>query len=438
MDIKRILYYAILVTILFALWQAWQKDYPTTQAVVTPATATANPNLPPVTVQTQAAAQSSSPTTTNVTPTTNVTSTTAAAKTSSHTIVTVDTDVVRAQIDTQGGNVIRLDLLKYPQSLDGNQQPVRLLNDDPSQIYVAQSGLISQVGPDTEQDQAVYTPEATQYLLTPDQKSLDVKLSWQGKDGIKVTKIFTFIPGQYQIGVRYQITNHSSQPWAGQFYAQLRQLPPPNNTSFFGLHTYQGGSIATTGSPDKVSWSDMEKHNLDRSMLGGWIAMQQRYFLGTWISQPSQTNRYYSRDEKTVNPAGELAHIFALGFVGPVVNVPAGQTGNVSATLYAGPAIADTLKTLAPHLDQTIDYGWLWPISIVIFSVMKHIHQWIGNWGWSIVLVTLLIKLLFFKLSATSYRSMAKMRKLTPQMQAIKERYGDDKQKVGQAMMEVV
>lgn len=433
MEQKRILLYVLLIAILFALWEAWQKDYPSTPPVTTTTEAAANSSLPPAAAQSQAAVTKSSnlPTAPATTP---------APTPAKHQIVTVDTDVLRVGIDTLGGSLVNLSLPKYPESLDDTDKPVVLLSNNPSSLYLAESGLISSQGPDAEQGQAVLTPEQTQYRLTPGQQTLEVKLTWQNNRGIKVSKIFTFERGKYTVFVTYKIENQSQQPWSGQFYSQLRQLPPPSNHSFLGLHTYQGGAISSSDTPyKKISFSDMEKNNLDKSIQGGWLAFQQRYFLGAWISDPSQTNRYYTRVEPITDPAGSGTKVntYKLGFVGAPLNVPAGGEGTTGATLYAGPEIADSLAKLAPNLDATIDYGWLSYISIVIFKIMKAIHQWIGNWGWAIVLVTLLIKLVFYWPSAVSYRSMAKMRKLTPQMQAIRERFGDDRQKVGQATMEL-
>jgi YidC/Oxa1 family membrane protein insertase len=244
-----------------------------------------------------------------------------------------------------------------------------------------------------------------------------------------VNKIFTFERGKYTATVRYQINNRSAAPWTGQFYAQIRQQPITTSAGFFGLHTYAGAAVSSEASPyEKINFAQMEKQNFDKTIQGGWLAMQQRYFLSAWIPESTQQNHYYTR----FDPATKT---YTLGYVGPVTTVAAGAVGVAGATLYAGPEVTDILSHTAPHLELTVDYGWLWPISVAIFAVMKYIHGLLGNWGWSIVLVTLLIKLLFYKLSATSYRSMAKMRKLTPQLQAIKERFGEDKQKLSQAMM---
>ncbi|HVV69916.1 MAG TPA: membrane protein insertase YidC [Gammaproteobacteria bacterium] len=428
MEHRRIILYIALMAILFALWQAWQKDYPPTSAVVTtPAGAPGSVNVPPVSASQQAAANNPAPTPAAVPTGTTIPTNQSLA---GHPLIHVNTDVFHATIDTQGGNVVQINLPKYPESLDTPNKPVQILNNDPNVLFVAQTGLIGPNGPDTQTGQAIYTPQQTEYELAPNQNELNVSMTWQSPEGVKVTKTFTFKRGKYDVHVNYQIDNQSPQPWVGQLYAQLRQKPPTSSSGLLGLHTYNGAALSTTAEPyEKISYSKLGKENLDRTSVGGWLAMQQRYFLTSWIPSQSDTNHFYSRTDAD----GTLA----LGFVGKQLNVPPGKNTTAGAILYAGPELADDLKALAPHLDLTIDYGWLWPISVAILWVMKHIHAWIGNWGWSIVIVTLLIKLLFYKLSETSYRSMAKMRKLTPKIQAIKDRYGDDKQKMSQATMEL-
>jgi YidC/Oxa1 family membrane protein insertase len=429
MEHRRIILYIALMAILFALWQAWQKDYPPASAIVTtPASAPGSANVPPVSASGQAA-NAPVPTTGTV-PAPGTIPANQPTATPTHQLIHVNTDVFRAAIDPQGGNVVQLSLPKYPESVDTPNKPVQILNDDPNTLFVAQTGLIGPTGPDTQTGQATYTSQQTEYQLAPGQNALDVNLTWQNADGVKVTKTFTFQRGKYDIRVNYQVDNQSKQPWSGQLYGQLRQKPPTASSGLLGIHTYNGGAISTTAEPyEKISYSKIGKENLDRSSAGGWLAIQQRYFLTSLIPSQSETNHFYSR--------ADADGVDSLGFVGKQLNVQPSQNGTAGATLYAGPEQADNLKVLAPHLDLTIDYGWLWPISVAIFWVMKHIHAWIGNWGWSIVLVTLLIKLLFYKLSETSYRSMAKMRKLTPKIQAIKDRFGDDKQKLSQATMEL-
>lgn len=414
MEQIRIALYVALIAVVFLLWQAWEKDYPPVTPTQPAAIPTAT-SVPPSTVQAAATAA------TAAVPTSHTPN-------SSTQLVTVETDVLHVAIDPVGGTIVRLALPRYPATPQTPDIPVRLLSDNPDDLYVAQSGLISTQGPDTQEGQATLTPQHLSYQLAPGQNSLDVTLSWQDKNGLQINKIFTFQRGAYTIAVRYEIANHSQEAWSGQFYAQLRHRPQPTG-GLFSFHTYQGTSLSSAANPyEKFSFDKLGKDNIDRSVTGGWLAMQQHYFLGAWVPAQDQTNHYYSR-------AGNS--IYTLGMVGPVLNVAPGATATTTATLYGGPEVADYLKPVAPHLELTIDYGWLWPISVGIFWVMKHIHSVLGNWGWAIVLVTVLIKLLFYKLSETSYRSMAKMRKLTPKLQAIKDRYGDDRQKLSQATMEL-
>jgi YidC/Oxa1 family membrane protein insertase len=417
MDIRRIVLYAALAFVVLSLWNAWEREYPPVSATTVAASSDTSTNVPPAAITSAQAA-------TAATAKVNVPS--APSKGS---LVNVHTDVLDVVIDTQGGNIVQVSLPKYPESQQQPYVPVQLLNNDPNHLYIAQSGLIGANGPDTEQGQVPYKAEKTNYSLDTS-NDLIVNLTWQNAQGLQVVKSFTFKRGQYDVGVNYHLINKSAQPWSGQFYSQLQQKPGEISSSIFSLHTYTGGALSSAQEPyEKISFAKMDKNNIDRSIQGGWLAMQQRYFLSTWLPNQQQTNHYYSRVDAN--------KVYTLGLVGPLLNVPAGGEVNTGATFYAGPEIADTLKTLAPHLDLTIDYGWLWPISLAIFWIMKHIFNVVGNWGWAIVLVTLLIKLAFYKLSETSYRSMAKMRNLAPRMQALKERYGDDKQKLSQSTMEL-
>lgn len=421
MEHRRFILYALLAIIAFFLWQAWQKDYPAAPAATQatpPASAVANPNLPPAFAQ-QPAKTANIPTNTAATP-----------ASTSQPVVRVTTDVLDVGIDLQGGNLIDLRLPKYPESVDTPHTPVTLLNNNPNSLYIAQSGLISALGPDTQNGQATFTAERMSYQLSPEQNTLAVNLTWRNDQGITVTKTYTFTRGQYTIHIDYHITNQSTQPWTGQMYVQLKQKPQAATGGLFSLHTYSGAALSSPSEHyEKISFGKLDKENIDRSVQGGWLAMQQRYFLSAFIPPQNQINHYYSRVDAD--------KVYALGYVNPEVNIPPGGKATVSTTLYSGPQITSHLKSLAPYLDLTIDYGLLSPISEGIFWVMKHLYSLIGNWGWAIVLVTLIIKLLFYKLSETSYRSMAKMRKLAPRLQAIKDRYGDDKQKLSQATMEL-
>lgn len=413
MDFRRLLLYIALVFVVFTLWTNWQKDK--------------NASTP---ISTQPAN-----TTTN-TPSFTTSSTTATAQSAQQTpmpadrIVTVKTNVLDVKIDTLGGNIIEVDLPAYPASEKTPHVPVTLLTDDPSKLYVAQSGITGTEGPDTTSSQVQYTTTEKNYVLPDNQNEMDVNLTYRSKQGVLFTKTFKFKKDQYDIHVNYNIQNNSSKPWSGNFYAQFQQRKPEMPSGLFHLSTYTGPAISSAEKLyEKINYSKLEKADLDRNIRGGWVALQQRYFLSSWIPNQQETNHYYS----SVDPN----QIYTLGFIGPTFTIPAKNQHTTSATIYAGPEIEGFLKPLAPGLNLTIDYGWLWWISIIIFWVMQHIYKIVGNWGWAIVIVTLLIKILFFKLSEYSYRSMAKMRMLQPKLEELKKRYGDDRAKLSQATMEL-
>lgn len=343
-------------------------------------------------------------------------------------IVSVHTDVLDLKIDTKGGNIVSAGLPAYPKSLEEQNVPVQILNDDPSQEYIAQSGLMGELGPDTRNGQVVYQTSQREFKMTDGQESLNVDLTWR-QGGVVVTKQFIFKRGQYSFGVNYNISNGSAKNWQGYFYAQIRQKHTASS-SMLGMNTYQGPAISSAQHPyEKIKYKQMDKQNLDRSIKGGWVAMQQRYFVSAWVPDQQQLNHYFTQ----VN--GD--QLYTIGFVGPQLDVPAGDQRTIGATFYVGPEIEKNLAALAPNLGSTIDYGWAWWASEPIFWLLSKIYNIVGNWGWAIVLVTILIKLAFYKLSETSYRSMAKMKAMSPRLTQLKERFGDDKAKLQQATMEL-
>ena len=342
-------------------------------------------------------------------------------------LVHVKTDVLDVIIDRKGGNIVGAKLLKYLEEYEGSE-PVQILDDSPDNIYVAQSGLLGKFGPDTQEGQAVFKAPRQDYVMSEGQNDLSVDLSWK-KNGVNITKIFRFNRGKYDFAVDYAIDNQSSKEWKGNFYAQIRRHKEGKKGKF-GLNTYQGPAISSPAKPyEKIRYKKMDKQDLSRSIEGGWVASQQRYFVTAWVPNQKQTNHYFSR--------ADGKGVYTLGFVGPELKVAPGTKATEGGKFYVGPELEENLKPLAPHLELTIDYGWLWMVSSAIFWVMSKIYSVIGNWGWSIILVTLLIKLAFYKLSATSYRSMAKMRDLQPRLELLKQRYGKDKQKMSKATMEL-
>lgn len=416
LDLLRFSLYVLLVFILFSFYQEWVKEHPSTSTIVeNKATVpTTNSYIPEVKETHKAIA-----------------ATTTETKVSSSPIIHVTTDVLQVDIDTQGGNIVQIKLPGYPESLT-SKTPYTLLNNNLTTRYIAQSGLLSESGPDTSKAQALYKADQTQYVLTSGQKELNVKLHWQNNEGLEINKIFTFRANDYEVGVTYQIENHSNKPWEGNFYQQLLRtnVNPESTSGLSNFTTYFGAAIS---SPEKkftkVSFKDMTQQNLNQTITGGWSAMIQHYFVSAWVPDKNSAYQYFSR----VTPDG----LYTIGSIGPKITVAQGQKVDTSAKFYSGPAIADQLKKVAPGLDLTIDYGWFWFISVIIFWMMEKIYYVVGNWGWSIVLVTLIIKLLFYNLSAKSYRSMRDMKRIQPKINELKERFGDDKAKFTQATVEL-
>ncbi len=423
MDLQRTILLGGLVIVGYLLWQAWQQDYAPPVVALTPTQ-----------TQSQEVANSSVPNALEV-------PTASAPQEISKDIVTetsgsqnnwieVETDVLKVWIDLKGGDLAQADLRAYKQTLDENSPDIRLLSSDAKNLYIAQSGLSSEQGPDIPSvGQAQYQSDKKSYQLQPGEDTLTVNLTWKNDQGVSVTKQYLFKRGQYLFDIEYELNNHSKDAWNGQFYGQFKRKQG-EDAGLLGLATYQGAAISSSDKRyEKVTYKDMTKSDLDRSIEGGWLAMLQHYFVSSFIPNPSQTYRYISW-----HPEADVARIALMG---PVLTAQPGDSLKTGASFYLGPKIAENLKAAAPHLDLTLDYGWFWPISVALFWVMKQFFDIFSNWGVAIILVTLLVKIAFYKLSASSYRSMAHMRVLQPKVMALRERFGSDKQKMSQAMIEL-
>ncbi|MDR3478195.1 MAG: membrane protein insertase YidC [Gammaproteobacteria bacterium] len=428
MNYIRYALYGILVFVGMQMYQIWDKEHPkaavTTQTVVAPTAASASNNYIPEVANTNTTASNA-----NAATTPDVKSAPIAA--SAH-IIHVQTDVLDVDIDAQGGNITQVKLVKYPEQLHSSS-PFVLLNNQDATRYLAQSGLLSTEGPDTSKGQALYTVDQNQtdFVLAQNQNQLQVKLNWQDANGVKVTKTFNFQRDDYEIGVDYQVQNQSKQAWEGNVYLQLmRKDTPPSKQGLINLTTYFGAAISSPAKTfQKITFKDMIDKPVNQTIVGGWAAMVQHYFVSAWIPDKTATSQYFSH----VTTDG----LYTIGALGPKITAAPGTTVDTHAKFYAGPAIAKRLEHAAPGLQLTIDFGIFWIIAVTIFWMMAAIHSVVGNWGWSIVLVTLVIKLMFYHLSAKSYRSMSVLKKLQPRINTLKERYGDDKQKFTQATLEL-
>ena len=342
-------------------------------------------------------------------------------------VVKVLTDVVAAEIDLAGGNLHRLELLDYPVSVERPDLPFGLLGDTEPDIFVAQSGLLSAT--DAPNHRAAFRSAKREHALG-DADELAVRLEWDGSGPLAVTKVYTFRRDSYLVDVSYEIRNDGDTPWAGRLYGQFLRAEVPPEGGLFRTYTYTGGVISGPEKPyEKIEFSDMAKQPLERDTVGGWVAMIQHYFAGAWVPDQAATNRFYSLEPDGVR--------YVIGLMTPGVRVPAGESAVLRLGLYAGPKIQARMEAAAPNLQRAVDYGWLWLIAQPLFWLLDWIHGIVGNWGWSIIILTLLVKLAFFHLSAASYKSMARMRKVQPRITALRDRYGSDKTQMNQKMMEL-
>ncbi|BDM25561.1 membrane protein insertase YidC [Pseudomonas sp. NPDC089428] len=347
-------------------------------------------------------------------------------------LIRVKTDVLDLAIDPVGGDIVQLNLPQYPRRQDHPDIPFQLFDNGGERVYLAQSGLTGVNGPDARSSgRPLYAAEQKSYQLADGQQQLVVDLKFSD-NGVNYIKRFSFKRGEYDLTVSYLIDNQSGQAWSGNMFAQLKRdaSSDPSSSTATGTATYLGAAMWTASEPyKKVSMKDIDKGSLKENVSGGWVAWLQHYFVTAWIPAKSDNNVVQTRKDSQGN--------YIIGYTGPALSVPAGGKVETSAMLYAGPKIQSKLKELSPGLELTVDYGFLWFIAQPIFWLLQHIHSLLGNWGWSIIVLTMLIKGLFFPLSAASYRSMARMRAVAPKLAALKERFGDDRQKMSQAMMEL-
>lgn len=408
----RPLLYAVLVTTAMMLWQAWQVEHAPKPLAETKALPSQVDNQQVSQIEQGAH-----------TPSPSVHHTAAAVEAvPQDRLVHVRTDKLSIEIDRKGGYIVGAKLLDYADKL-GSKQSISILNSG-EQPYVAQGGVTGDGG-------LIFRSQHAQYAMNPSDNQLTVMLSGQDAAGVTYRKTYQFSRGSYVIKLATHVTNHSLKPWVGNSYDQLSHHKiQAASGGMFAFRTFNGASYYQADKPyTKLPYADMDKADLDKSVEGGWVSVQQRYFISAWVADKTQQNHYFSR----VLPNST----YVIGVLGPQLRLLPNEQSVANSTLYVGPEITDYLKPLAPGLALTIDYGWFWMVSQAIFWVMTHIHALLGNWGLAIILVTFLIKLVFYKLSETSYRSMAKMRLLQPKMEQIKQRHGSDREKLGQATMEL-
>lgn len=348
-------------------------------------------------------------------------------------IVQIYTDVLQLAIDLEGGDIVELDLPKYPAQIDKPEIPYVMLEQNSTRTYIAQSGLIGADGIDKE-GRPAYSTASSIHKLQDGDDELVVELVWQNEAGIKVTKRFSLQRGDYLVKVDYLVENDSDSRWQANLFGQLKRdsSPAPSASASGGMGLAPFLGAATTQPDDhftKFTFDDMKEDPFKANLPAGWIAMIQHYFLSAWIPNSDQSHTYSTRVTKS--------GFNIAGFTSPPLVLDPGQMGETGAAFYAGPKDQYRLKEISPYLELSVDYGWLWWIAQPLFWLLTKIHSLVGNWGVAIILLTVTIKAAFFKLSATSYKSMANMRRVQPKMAQIREEHAEDKQKQSQAMMEL-
>ena len=344
--------------------------------------------------------------------------------------IQIVTDILDVDIDTKGGDVIRTVLRDYPVTADKPEEKLVLLTDQNVNYQVAQSGLVSVNEGTAPSHNAVYRSEKEIYRLAEGEDVIEVPLYWEGSNGVKIKKVLTFKRGDYVVDVKYYITA-GEQDWSGSDYMQIvRSRPVETNGNAF-IHTYTGGVVYNDEIKyEKYDFDDIADQNLSYQLKDGWLAMIQHYFLTAWIPETGKDNYYFSRYNRNKD-------LYTIGARTSAISIEAGETGEITSRLVVGPKLQNKLEEIAPGLELTVDYGILTIFAKPLFWLLNAFHELFDNWGWAIIFLTISVKAVFYKLSEMSYRSMAKMRKVAPRIQKMKEQYGDDRQAMSKAMMDM-
>ena len=421
MDTQRLILFIIFSFSILLLWEAWQREmHPPQPAPQQKQQQAKDAEIPAPAAPPKAAAPGSPP----AAPPAAVPG--AATPAPPRELIRVATDVLNADIDPVGGDIVRIELLRYN---DGNDATKKLVLLGPDHRYTAQSGLI---GDGLPNHRTPFTPRAREYKLADGQDAVEVKLDAATPEGVNVTKTLTFRRASYVVDIAHEITNKSTAPLATQAYFHLTRdgKAPADDKPL--LYTFTGPAVYTDQDKFvKVPFEDIAKGKAPYSKTAdnGWVAMIQHYFVSALLP-PEKTSRDYYMEK-----LGD--DYYRAGVKIPLAPIAPGATGNVGVRLYAGPQEQEKLQAVAPGLELVVDYGWLTVIAAPLFWVLEMFHGWLGNWGLAIIALTVLIKLIFFPLSAASYKSMARMKQVTPRLMKLREMYGDDRVKLNQAMMDL-
>jgi YidC/Oxa1 family membrane protein insertase len=437
----RVMLWAALAAILFLNYEAWMRDYPAAGSLGTPATTVGGPastlgesvpqaGLPPADTTAPAAAvpNISAPPAAGAAPPAAIASGGSAAE--ALPALHVVTDVLDLDINLRGGELDRADLLQYPLHKDTPNIPVRLFNRDATDLYLLQSGLTGASGEDAPTHLAAWAAAQSSYVLGDGALELSVPLTWTDGRGLTVTKTFTLRRGSYAIDLTYDVRNDGTAPRSLAEYSQfLRHWVKPSR-SYFDVETYsfKGPAVYDGTKAEDLKVDNDADSKFSQVVTSGWIASLQHHFVAAIVPQEGQPNRIQLQVQ---------GQQYLLSATGPMTTIPAGGSTRYEEKIFVGPKLQAQLAATGPRLDLTADYGKLTVLAHPLFVMLKWVHGLVGNWGWAIIIVTALIKLLFYPLSQASGRSMAKMRAIAPRMKQIQDSYKDDREKLGRAMMEL-
>jgi len=425
-NLRFLLFFALAVVLLL-IYQAWMRDYG--RPVVMPETVQQPPVPTRETPEADATPDSSEIPDAPV-PTVGATPVPSVQAVGSEDLVRVETDLLQVEISRRGATVTSAWLKDYAVVAEDPETRFRLFKPSPPNMFIAQSGLLGGEQGQLPTHQVTFSSARDHFVLGSNENELVVEFLWTHPSGVEVKKRYRFQRGSYVVQLTQAVTNNTDSPLAIRSYEQLQRTErvDPNASQF--IYTYTGGVYY---SPEdkytKESFGDMRDEKLQRVVSDGWIAMIQHYFMSAWIAPSGTLETFYTN---VLNGSR-----YIIGKYSEPVTLPPGVAHSFENQLFVGPKLQDTLASIAPGLELAVDYGWLTILAQPIYWLLSKIHAVVGNWGWAIIILTILIKAAFYKLSETSYKSMANMRKMTPRMQALKDRYGDDKQRLNQAMMEL-
>ena len=421
---QRILLYFTLFFIVYMIWAQWQMDYaPKPEPVaIDSSQQTANSGLEEI-PQAIPASDSTAKDSKSLSAITE-------EKTPLSERIKIVTDVLEVEIDSRGGDIRRTVLRNYSTTADKPEEKLVLMTDADINYYVAQSGLVSVNKGTAPSHNTIFRSEKNVYRLAEGTDKIEVPLYWESDNGVKVKKVLTFRRNNYVIDVKYFITA-GEQQWNGSDYMQITRSRPVEGSGNAFIRTYTGGVVYDDEIKyEKYDFDDIAESDLNYQLTDGWLAMIEHYFLTAWIPESEKSNLYFSRYNKNKD-------YYTLGTRTSAISIEAGQTAEISSRFVVGPKLQNELENIVPGLALTVDYGVLTIIAKPLFWLLDFFHGIFDNWGWAIIFLTITVKAIFYKLSEMSYRSMARMRKVAPRIQKMKEQFGDDRQAMSKAMMDM-